>query len=954
MALTVPTWALLADFNRDGTYEEVLTAKVSERTGGLSVDRGLGEDGVYRVSQLAFQITNYDGRYTPGNSAGAVYGQFDPGIPVQLKATHNAIEYVIWTGYIQRQSNLWNREAGPLENTASFTAVDLAEYLRRFDAVDVLSSQSRRTDQGVGAVLDSIGWTGARDLDVGVHTMPFHFVRAQQALSAIMDCAYAEMGGVFWITKAGAPRFEARSQRLGTKTKIRVAYGTYTGDGGTQAISGLGFAPKVVVVKANHATNGHAMIRTTTMGDAQNITNGTQDDGIQSLDTDGFTVAHVASATGRVNESGKAYYWYAFGGDGVTTSSYTGNGTSQTVSGSGFTPVMAWVIRLGTAGPFFRTTGMGADSFDFNLSAGATDEITALTSDGFSVGASANVNQSSITYHYVTFENAQNLVVGTYTGNGSTRSLPAAPMSFSPTVVGIKGDTAQEAAWRTLATPVGDASFQYATGATVSDRIESMTPANGQFQVGSDAEVNSVSAFAYYFFAFGNSGGILHTWGDGTTIVPKRIAYDTRADDFITKVQVQASVYQADQLEQEVFRFSKGKHNQPPDAFFLAAGKVYQADFNYDSAVITLTTPEANIDYLANSANDGSGTDRTADLVVSVTDKGGGATIKLGPNSVDLYVTAFRLRGVVETILGDTPIFVSAKSVAGQPSDASASITVPFADETGEKASHYSYSLLRTHRYPVEALVLAFDLHDDATAADLLSAELGDLVLYKDTALGAEFGAMINDWFYVDAIKYDLGPNQITSAEFRLTPSSAYRDLDNIAFDLFTRPDGTLGISVSGDTWLNTTGWAIASSQADPDTGADRLTWIELGAAQMVVEVSTSGGAVTGSEKLGMAYRIVDASNYYRVQLAIAAGSRLLVEKVTAGTPSTKANVVITQTGAEELRAIVQGDRHRIYFNRKLVADFTDSAHNTATKAGMYANAAAAGHVLDDWFAQGL
>src|SRR3990167_2201562 len=215
---------------------------------------------------------------------------------------------------------------------------------------------------------------------------------------------------------------------------------------------------------------------------------------------------NLASANGRTNESGKTYYWYALGGDKVQTGTYTGDGAaSQTVLTAILSPVMVWVRRpASNSAILFYTTPMTTECHDFSATTGTTDKITGLTASGFTVGSHAEVNGAGATYHYVVFAAADNLAVGTYAGDGADdRELPATPMGFDPRLVHIKADAGQFCDWK-VSSLAGDLTLLYGTAASVADKIQSLTPASGQFQVGQNVEVNN-GALTYFFFAFGHA-----------------------------------------------------------------------------------------------------------------------------------------------------------------------------------------------------------------------------------------------------------------------------------------------------------------------------------------------------------------------------------------------------------------------------------------------------------------
>src|SRR5438093_4859999 len=112
---------------------------------------------------------------------------------------------------------------------------------------------------------------------------------------------------------------------------MQFAAGSYTGNAvANRAITGVGFQPDAVLIKAN--TNQLAVMRTASMtGDAtKELAAGTalQTNRIPSFNADGFTVGTHA----QVNGNGVTYFWMAFrdtGGGDLKVASYTGNGVDN-------------------------------------------------------------------------------------------------------------------------------------------------------------------------------------------------------------------------------------------------------------------------------------------------------------------------------------------------------------------------------------------------------------------------------------------------------------------------------------------------------------------------------------------------------------------------------------------------------------------------------------------------
>ena len=281
-----------------------------------------------------------------------------------------------------------------------------------------------------------------------------------------------------------------------------MATGSYTGNGTSQSITGVGFQPDVVIIKGD--TNKNAILRSSTMtGDASKslVGNSSLLSGrIQSLDTDGFTVGSNAD----VNLGSTAYYWVAFkeAAGQLDVGTYPGNSTDDhNISGVGFQPDYVIVLSEGTHNVLHHSSTMPADfSVRFSEQTMFTDRIQLFQSDGFQVGTHNQVNMSGTTYHYVAFkESAGQMSVGSYAGNGANdRNIPG--VGFQPVYLILKAEGVN-AAHRTSSV-TGDATLDFKTVANYADGIQEFQ--TDGFQVGTHSKVNQ-STRTYYWMAFNNA-----------------------------------------------------------------------------------------------------------------------------------------------------------------------------------------------------------------------------------------------------------------------------------------------------------------------------------------------------------------------------------------------------------------------------------------------------------------
>ena len=236
---------------------------------------------------------------------------------------------------------------------------------------------------------------------------------------------------------------------------------TYTGNGATQTISGLGFSPDLVWIKARDKSGlyftGNKIFDTTrgaykalfsedTVGD-QDYTS--SDASLTSFNSNGFTLKDISTGGWGVNESVRyvAWAWDEAPIAGMDIVSYTGTGVARTVAHNlGVAPKMIIVKDrdLGSANWCVYHTSSGAGNYlILNSTAANTASTvvwnnTAPTSSEFSLGAFVGSNANGdrhIAYLFAEVEGFSKF--GSYTGNGSADG-PFVWCGFRPRWVMVK------------------------------------------------------------------------------------------------------------------------------------------------------------------------------------------------------------------------------------------------------------------------------------------------------------------------------------------------------------------------------------------------------------------------------------------------------------------------------------------------------------------------------------
>jgi len=225
----------------------------------------------------------------------------------------------------------------------------------------------------------------------------------------------------------------------------------YTGNGSTNAITGVGFQPDWTWIKNRTDASNHNLydaVRGTSAGKLKSNTTNAESynaSDLSSFNTDGFTVG----GNNEVNGSGDAMAsWNWLGANGTaantdgsisstvsanTTSgfsivSYTGTGSAGTVGhGLGTTPSMVIVKNRSEVYAWnCYHQSLGATKYILlNASdasaTGTTWNDTAPTSSVFSIGSTSGVNKNTNNLIAYCFAEKQGFSkFGSYTGNGST------------------------------------------------------------------------------------------------------------------------------------------------------------------------------------------------------------------------------------------------------------------------------------------------------------------------------------------------------------------------------------------------------------------------------------------------------------------------------------------------------------------------------------------------------
>jgi hypothetical protein len=210
---------------------------------------------------------------------------------------------------------------------------------------------------------------------------------------------------------------------------------------------------------------------------------------------------------------------------------YTGNGSTQTISGLNFSPDFVWLkarsaVDRNIVTDIVRgvTNTLNTDDTRSEASATEASQVTAYTSTGFTVGSNGNVNGSSVSFVAWTWDAGTSTVsntagsitsqvranasagfsVVTYTGTGANATVGHG-LGVAPRFMAIKNRTAFEG-WINYHSSIGPTNFLQFNTTNVSSSNSTVfndtAPTSNVFSVGTIANTNGSAAnFVAYCFA---------------------------------------------------------------------------------------------------------------------------------------------------------------------------------------------------------------------------------------------------------------------------------------------------------------------------------------------------------------------------------------------------------------------------------------------------------------------
>ena len=232
---------------------------------------------------------------------------------------------------------------------------------------------------------------------------------------------------------------------------------------------------------------------------------------------------------------------------------YTGNGSTQSITGVGFQPDFVWLKNrsLGGYAPRIFDSSRGAtnrlQTSTTNANATEATSVTSFDADGFSVGSDPYVNNSGSEFVAwcwkvnggTTVSNGDGDITSTvqanvsagisivqYTGNATSNQTIGHGLGAAPEIIFIKSTTDATVGWLVFAQPIGNTKYLVlntnAAEASATAAWQDTTPSTSVFTIGTASFANN-SGESYIAYCFAPKTGFSKFGsytGNGSTTGP--------------------------------------------------------------------------------------------------------------------------------------------------------------------------------------------------------------------------------------------------------------------------------------------------------------------------------------------------------------------------------------------------------------------------------------------------
>lgn len=237
-------YAIGIDWNEDGSFTGIddLTTDVLDQ--GISVQYGRDQSrqlSPSKVGQAAFSVCNVSRIFSPENAESPLADQLGAARPTRITVDFNGQEFFVHSGRVDD----FSITADFSNRSVDFTSLDGLALLQNAE-ISTPVFRSLRTGTLINRILDAIGWTAPRSIDVGANRPPFFWVEGTDALSAVNSLVLSEgPPAIAYVAPDGTFVFRDRHHRIQDESSLssQAFFNANEISCETPVISGFSYTP---------------------------------------------------------------------------------------------------------------------------------------------------------------------------------------------------------------------------------------------------------------------------------------------------------------------------------------------------------------------------------------------------------------------------------------------------------------------------------------------------------------------------------------------------------------------------------------------------------------------------------------------------------------------------------------------------------------------------------------
>lgn len=208
-------YTVAIDWNNDGDYDDTAENVTADVLASGPVTFQYGRDQSRALSPpavgtLGFTLCNADRIYSPENPDSPIADDIAPAAAIKVEEVIDNVLYPLMTGRV----DLFDVRTDRGDRSAVITGLDGLALLRGAKISTELY-EAQRTGTLIGVILDAIGWTAPRDLDLGATHVPWWWASQADAFDLLAELLASEgPPSVAYVAPDGTFVFRDRHHRL--------------------------------------------------------------------------------------------------------------------------------------------------------------------------------------------------------------------------------------------------------------------------------------------------------------------------------------------------------------------------------------------------------------------------------------------------------------------------------------------------------------------------------------------------------------------------------------------------------------------------------------------------------------------------------------------------------------------------------------------------------------------